>query len=63
MSAWREQQASNDGTHRAAVNSILEVHDWQTRDGRSIAIDHRFDRVFQDGGRPFPWPYQSPTTR
>jgi hypothetical protein len=49
MSTWRKEQASSASIHRATVNSINEVHDYQSRDGHSIPIDHSYDRVFQDG--------------
>lgn len=49
MASWRKQQESSDRMHRATVNSIVGVEDYRTTDGNAIALDNRFDRVFQDG--------------
>ncbi len=48
MASWKRQQADKDAGHRAFTNSILEVHDYKSRDGDSIQLSNHYDRVFQD---------------
>lgn len=48
MASWRRQQAMKDEGHRKSVNGALEVHDYKSRDGYSIGLDHSYDRAFQD---------------
>ena len=48
MASWRKQQATRDRIQKATVNSILEVHDYKTRGGSPIALDHSYGRVFED---------------
>jgi|ETNmetMinimDraft_15_1059895.scaffolds.fasta_scaffold109491_2 hypothetical protein len=50
MRQWRSDQASNDRVQKATVNSTLDVHDYQSRDGHEIQLDNSYDRVFQDVG-------------
>lgn len=47
MASWRRQQAMKDEGHRKAVNGISEVHDYQSRDGHSFALDHSYKHVFE----------------
>lgn len=48
MIGWKRQQESNARQGRAAINSILDVHEYRSADGFTIAIDHKWDRVYQD---------------
>ena len=48
MASWKRQQADRDAGHRAYTNSVLEVHDFKSRDGDSIQLSNAYDRVFQD---------------
>ncbi len=48
MASWRRQQSMRDGGHKRTINGIAEVHDYRTRDGLTVPLDHGYDRVFED---------------
>lgn len=47
MASWRRQQAMKDEGHKKSVNGIADVHDYQSRDGYSFALDHSYDHVLE----------------
>lgn len=48
MASWRKQQAARERIQKATVNSIHEVHDYTSRSGAQIPINHSYSRVFED---------------
>jgi len=47
--SWKKQQASDNRSHRAFVNSIGGVDDYRLPDGGTVSLSSHYNHVFTDG--------------